>query len=74
MGVCVSLSVFLPQYPAKARLNREEKQEEKAEDTFSGKKIGNQLIISGLFSSILSGFVLNSIPGYSVASKYPASP
>ena len=31
--------------------------------TFSGKKIGNQLIIPGLFVSIVSGFVLSSTPG-----------
>ena len=31
--------------------------------TFSGKKIGNQLIMPGLFVSIVNGLVLSSTPG-----------
>lgn len=36
---------------------------------FNGKKIGNQLIIPALFSSIVRGFVDNSTPGYRTVSK-----
>ncbi len=37
--------------------------EGKSGHTFSGKKIGNQLIMPGLLASIVKGLVLSSTPG-----------
>lgn len=42
--------------------------------TFSGKKMGNQLIIPSLLASMVFGLVDSSTPLYRTVSKYPASP